>query len=243
MHRRSLSSARRGLVAGVALVALAACGSPPPVPVFQVTFTALSDAVPMPGVQITRDGHPLGVTDANGLLELRLHGQDGTPVNYRVECPQGYRTPPTPPPLVLRQFRSVAVHGQPAAPHGIEITVQCLPMQRYAAVIVRAAGFAGLPVVMSGQPVTLTDSSGVAHFTLPLAPNSSFAVGIDTSSNPAIMPPSPSGSFTIGDADDILVFDPPLHLEVAPVRHVHHVTHTHIPVNSGPIRISSGPRH
>jgi hypothetical protein len=241
MHRTVISLVSRlgapALVAAAA--ALAACGSPPPPPVFHVTFTALSDTMPLAGVQITREGRPLGTTDAAGRLEVRLTGQEGMAVGYRAECPAGYRTPPTPPPLVLRQFRSVAVPGQPAAPpRGIEVTLQCPPTQRYAAVIVRAGGFAGIPVVMSGREVTRTDASGAAHFTLPLAPNTSFAVGLDTSANPNLKPASPTASFTIGDADDILVFDPPLHEELPPATpHVHHGGGHHVIRPTGPVRI------
>lgn len=213
------------------------CGSPPPPPVFHVTFTSLADTLPLPGVQVMRGTRVLGTTDAYGKLEVRLHGQDGTSVSYRVQCPQGYRTPPTPPPLVLRQFRAVAVPGQPARQRGIEVTLQCPPSQRYAAVIVRAGGFAGLPVTMQGQEVTRTDTSGVAHFMLPLAPNSQFALGLDTSSNPYLRPQNPTASFTLADADDILIFDPPVHEELPPPTvHVHHF-HPHVPHPTGPIRI------
>jgi hypothetical protein len=237
---RSLSGARRGL-AGVALLVGAmlagACEDPPPPPAYRVSFTALADDAPLPGVEISVAGRPLGVTGADGLLRANLQGREGAVVGYRVRCPAGHRNPEEPPPLTLRRFRGL---DPAAAARGIEINVPCRPAERFAAVVVRAGGIANLPVLMQGQPVAVTDASGVAHLLLKLPPATSFTMSVDTSANPRIVPANPSQPFVVPDADDVLVFDAPIAVQAPPPRRRRAVRRA--PVFTGPVRIPSSGR-
>lgn len=215
-----------------------ACGDPPPPPQFRVSFTALSDAAPLAGVQIGIGGRLLGTTNPEGVLRVNLRGREGAIVAYRVQCPAGFRDPEESPPLTLRQFRGL---DPAAAARGVEITVRCRPTDRLAAVIVRTAGFANIPVLMQGQPVALTDASGVAHLMLKLPPSTNFTLALDTSANPRIAPASPSQPFVVPDADEILVFDSPLIEQRAPVKRRRVVRQA--PAFTGPVRIPSAGRH
>ncbi len=224
----ALTAVSAALGAGVV-----ACGDPPPPPQFRVSFTALADAAPLAGVEIDIAARPLGLTGPGGVLRANLRGREGAVVGYSVKCPAGYRNPEDPPPLTLRQFRGL---DPAAAARGVEITVQCRPSDRLAAVVVRAGGLANIPVLMQGQPVALTDSSGVAHLMLKLPPNTSFTMALDTSANPRIVPASPSQPFVVPDADEVLVFDAPL-VEQALIKR-RRVVHRG-PVFTGPVRIPS----
>jgi len=215
-----------------------ACEDPPPPPQFRVSFTALADANPLGGVEIAiGGGRPLGLTNTEGVLRASLAGREGAIVAYRVKCPAGYRDPEASPPLTLRQFHGLDPAG---ATRGVEITVQCRPSDRLAAVVVRAGGIANIPVLMQGQPVALTDASGVAHLMLKLPPNTSFTMALDTSANPLIAPANPSQPFVVPDADEVLVFDAPLIEQRAPVKRRRVVRQA--PVFSGPVRIPSSSR-
>ena len=214
-----------------------ACEDPPPPPQFRVSFTALADANPLGGVEIAIEGRPLGLTDAEGALRASLQGREGAIVSYRVKCPPGHRDPEASPPLTLRQFHGLDPAG---AARGVEITVQCRPSDRLAAVVVRAGGIANVPVLMQGQPVALTDSSGVAHLMLKLPPNTSFTMALDTSANPLIVPANPSQPFVVPDADEVLVFDAPLIEQRAPVKRRRVVRQA--AVFTGPVRIPSSSR-
>lgn len=214
-----------------------ACEDPPPPPQFRVSFTALADANPLGGVEIAIGGRPLGVTNAEGVLRARLEGREGAIVAYRVKCPAGHREPEASPPLTLRQFRGL---DPAAAARGVEITVQCRPSDRLAAVVVRAGGIANIPVLMQGQPVALTDTSGVAHLMLKLPPNTSFTMALDTSAHPLIAPANPSQPFVVPDSDEVLVFDAPLIEQRAPVKRRRVVRAA--PVSDGPVRIQSSSR-
>jgi hypothetical protein len=238
MHPVTSSHAARAL--GLTLLAAAlgalfiACGDPPPPPQFRVSFTALADAAPLAGVEIDIAGRKLGLTGAEGILRVNLRGREGAVVGYRVKCPAGYRDPQESPPLTLRQFRGLDPAG---AVRGVEVTVQCRPAERLAAVVVRAGGIANIPVLMQGQPVALTDASGVAHLMLKLPPNSGFTMALDTSANPRLAPANPSQPFVVPDSDEVLVFDAPLIEQRAPTKRRRVVRQG--PVFTGPVRIPS----
>ncbi len=219
------------------LVVGAACDDPPPPPEYRVSFTALADAAALGGVEIAVAGRPLGVTGPDGTLRANLRGREGAVVAYRVKCPEGFREPEQSPPLTLRRFRGL---DPAAAARGIELNIQCRPAERLAAVVVRAGGIPNLPVLMQGQPVAVTDASGVAHLLLKLPPNTSFTMTVDTRANPRLVPASPTQPFVVPDADDVLVFDAPLAEQQAPTKRRRAVRRA--PVFTGPVRIPSSGR-
>lgn len=185
------------------LLLCAACGDDEPPPTFRVTFVAAADDSRLPGVEIRVAGRPIGRTSDNGELQVNLLGREGASVPYQIVCPAGYREVNNTFHLTLRTFGARAAN----ADRGVEVTVRCLPALREAAIVVRTSGRAGLPVLIQGQEATRTDSGGVAHFMLRMAPNSTFRVAIDTSSLPRLVPANPSESFTLADADDIFILD------------------------------------
>lgn len=241
---RPLALRRAGLLAGAAsslawLVAVAAtgCGDPPPPPQFRVTFSATTEGAPLPGVEVSIAGRKLGTTGPTGSLGVKLQGREGSVLAYGVKCPPGYRDPVNPPALTLRRFQGL---DPAAAARGIEISLECKPAERIAALVVRSGGIPGLPVIMQGQQVATTDASGVAHLVLRLPPSSAFTVGIDTSSNPNIIPANPSLPFTIADNDDILTFDPQLQIRPPPAKVRRNTVRRPTappPVPTGPIQI------
>ena len=205
---RALSSGRRPNQAGaravlVAACLLAACASEPPPATFPVTFIARADE-PLPGVEISVEGgRPLGSTGADGLLRATLVGREGLSVPFRVSCPAGYRAPREMPALTLRRFVGL---DPAAAARGVEVTIQCRPAERMAALVVRA-GQPDLPVLARGREIARTNADGVAHALVRLPPNSTFRVVLDTSGDPALRPQNPATTLALGDGDEIFVID------------------------------------
>jgi hypothetical protein len=62
-------------------------------------------------------------------------------------------------------------------------------------------------VLYLSRPVTRTDASGAAHFALEVAPGAQFTVALQTDENPKLKPQNPSKPFTIGQTDEILLFE------------------------------------
>jgi hypothetical protein len=87
--------------------------------------------------------------------------------------------------------------------------VSCPPMQRHVVVAIKAENGPNLPVLYLGRIVARTDQSGAAHFSLEAPPGGQFQVTLDTTAkeNARLKPPSPSKPFTVGNGDDILVFE------------------------------------
>jgi hypothetical protein len=198
MHRMT-----RAAVALSGLLALVACAAEPPNPTFPVTFVARADR-PLAGVAIAIEGGArLGTTGDDGILRVTLSGREGTMVPFRVACPDGYRAPRAMPAMTLRRF----VGFDPAAAaRGIRVSIECLPSERMAALVLRA-GQPGLPVLARGREVARTDADGVAHALVVLPPNSTFRVVVDTSQRPDLRPESPATTLAVADSDEIFVID------------------------------------
>lgn len=191
-------------LAALAAASLAACESTPvPRASFPVTFVARADE-PLAGVKIRIDGdRVLGTTGPDGVLRATLSGPEGATVPFQVTCPEGYRPPREMPALALRRFVGL---DRASAARGIQVTIQCSPVQRMAALVVRA-GEAGLPVLARGREVARTGPDGVAHALLALPPETTFRVVLDTSARPDLRPESPATTLALGDTDDIFIVD------------------------------------
>ena len=98
-----------------------------------------------------------------------------------------------------------------------EYQVACPPMLRRVVVAVKADNGPNLPVVYLNRAITRTDASGAAHFALEVAPNTQFAVTLDTTGHDRMKPQSPSKPFTVGQTDEILVFEQKFEVEKKPV--------------------------
>jgi hypothetical protein len=198
---------------------LSACEEPPPPAHYPITFSAESDpGQPLSGVALTIAGAAQGQTAADGTLRIELTGDEGTAVPVAATCPAGYREPAPLSPIVLRT--TVGVAG--AVAPGLRVTITCLPSSRRGVVVVRAGGTGvaprvGLPVMIEGREVGRTDTSGVAHVSLDMAPGQSFQVLLATATaSPMLRPQDPQLTFVFPDSDEIFLFDQPFDEELPP---------------------------
>jgi hypothetical protein len=206
--RRSPRSLALLVTLGLGL--LPACEDPAPPSHYPVTFSAESDpGVSLPGVALTIAGAPQGQTGADGTLRIELTGDEGTAVPVAAQCPTGYRDAAPLSPIVLRT--TVAVAG--SAPASLRVTISCLPSSRRGVVVVRAGGEGvaprvGIPVMIDGREVARTDSSGVAHVSLDMAPGQSVQVLLATATaSPMLRPQDPQQTYVFPDSDEIFLFD------------------------------------
>ncbi len=218
------------------------CGEPEPDPLHVITFAAFADpGEPVAGATVmTRNDQVLGTTDASGTLRIQLRAPFGTTIPITATCPAGHRAPQVVPNITFHPVRTL----DPAiAARGIEHSIQCLPEQRDAVVIVRATGaqqIVGIPILLDGREVARTDEAGVAHIAVSKAPNSSFRLELAAGSiSPFLQPQQPARDFTIQDEDLFLPFDQPFtYSEPAPVRRRRVVRRrVAIPTRTAPVRI------
>ncbi len=237
-----LRSRARWVVSSFAMfglaVALPACEEPPPPAHYPVTFTAESDpGQALAGVALTIAGAPQGQTATDGTLRIELTGDEGTAVPVAAACPAGYRDAAPLSPIVLRT--TVGVAGSVAP--GLRVTISCLPSSRRGVVVVRAGGTgvasrAGLPVMIEGREVARTDTSGVAHVSLDMAPGQSFQVLLATATaSPFLRPQDPQLTFVFPDSDEIFVFDQPFGEDIPPPPTRRHVRRAHVEAPTGPV--------
>ncbi|MDH5670973.1 MAG: hypothetical protein OEZ06_02430 [Myxococcales bacterium] len=182
------------------ITAAAACSRPsaPPAPV-QLTVEALTPGgKAVAGVRLWADGRELGRTDASGRLSQKLAGR----VELTSACPAGYHGDST-----ARVLNSRSPHQTKLAPEPITIRLRCEPLLHLAAVVVRAEGGPGLPVLIDGEPAAQTDAEGLVHLMLERPPGSSLRVAIDTTSEPSLRPQNPVQTFHLEQGDSILLFD------------------------------------
>lgn len=223
------------------------CGEDPPPPVFPITFIAESDpGVPLMGVTLTVAGAPPAQTAADGTVRVELSGEEGTSVPVSATCPAGYRDAPALSPIVLRT--TVGVGG--AAAPGLRVSVSCLPATRQGVVVIRAGGTgtatrAGLPVMIEGRQVAVTDASGIAHVSLNMAPGQSFQVLLATATvSPMLRPQDPQLTFVFPDANEIFAFDENFDEQAPPEPEHHRRRRRAPPPTTGPVlipvRIQSG---
>jgi hypothetical protein len=184
----------------VAVIA-AGCGNldPPPPPPFQFYVKVESDpGRPVAGAAVMRDSRQIGTTNTEGRAILTVTGREGDVTDVSVKCPPDLQSPPKP--LSVRLTRI----AESKAP---EYGVSCPPTVRRVVVAVKADNGANLPVMYLNKPVTRTDASGAAHFALEVAPGAQFNVQLDTSDAPRLKPQNPSKPFTVGQTDEILLFE------------------------------------
>jgi hypothetical protein len=173
---------------------------PPPPPPFQFYVKVDSDpGHPVAGAIVSQNKKQIGNTGPDGRAMLTIHGAEGAIVDVSIRCPDGLQSPTKP--LSIRLTR---IADKSKAP---EYGVACPPMLRRVVVAVKADNGPNLQVMYLSRPVTRTDASGAAHFALEVAPGAQFTVGLDTTDNPRLKPQNPTKPFTVGQTDDILVFE------------------------------------
>ena len=231
------------------LLGLAACSSAPaPVPHHLLAFHAHADVgEPLAGVRIWADANGdramtdnevLGTTNATGIVMIDHVAPYGTILNIAAACPAGHREPAAMAPIALHPVQSTGA----VVAHGIEHTIECLPINRDAVVVIRATGMcappvvegastsrsavpaamvpcpvANVPVLLDGREVAHTDESGIAHIAVSKTPNSSFRLELAAGSlNPLLVPAQATRDFMIPDQDVIMPFDQSFALNTPP---------------------------
>jgi hypothetical protein len=185
-----------------ALATGAGCDARVPIDAYTVEVSVRSDTgAPLPGIAIRAHDTLLGETGPLGGLRVELTAPEGTHLRLAAECPETHR----PAPETVLRLRHFA--GIDAANNLLRVSFECRPRQRHAAVVVRAAGHAGLPVLLHGQKVARTNEAGNAHLLVALDPGESLRLALDTSAHPRLRPHDPTAAFTLGDADEVFVFE------------------------------------
>ncbi len=188
-------------LAAMAVVIAAGCGNldPPPPQPFQFYVKVESDpGRAVLGAAVMRANRQIGTTNAEGRAILSVPGTEGDVVDVSIKCPPDLQSPTKP--LSIRLTRI----AESKAP---EYSGSCPPSMRHVVVAVKAENGANLPVVYLNKPVTRTDASGAAHFALEVAPGAQFTVALDTSDAPRLKPQNPQKPFTVGQSDEIMLFE------------------------------------
>jgi len=201
-----LQRARAAILTTTLAVLIAGCEDRAAKPeAFPLRLRAVSTSQgPVAGVQLWADGRELGTTSEDGSLRARLDGLEGQAVALSSACPPAYRTLEPKRRLVLRRVASAA-QSTPA----LELTLRCEPLERQAALVVRALGpdTAGLPIRVDGETVGQTAADGSAHLVLRVKPHSSLRVQLVTEAHPELLPHNPMQSFEIDDQDEIFLVE------------------------------------
>lgn len=191
--------AARGVSRLALLLALAGCAAPEPqLESYQLSIRIESDpGRPIAGATLLGVAQFRSVSDATGVVRLRVSGEPGQRLRFQVRCPDGYRSPEQPLDVLLTRLGADAP----------EYRVRCAPEVRTVVIAVRAQHGAGLPVKHLGREVARTDRAGAAHVVMQLAPHEPIELSIDTSSQPRLEPQNPTQRFETPDTDALLLFD------------------------------------
>ena len=179
------------------LAALACEPQEPPKPSFQLVIHTQTDSgEPLAGVKLTSKSANLGVSGPDGQVKTRLRGREGLRIPIGTVCPDGYRQEGKPIDVVLKSLKRPDGKSAP-----IVSDVKCAPTERWAALVVKTSP--DIPIKVQGQVVATTNSDGVAHAALRLAPNTTFQVELDTSAKPELRPRSPVTTLTVLERDEV----------------------------------------
>lgn len=187
-------------------VACFGCSAPPKAPKFDVQFRVVSDdGLGLAGVAVTAGGHRIGSTNESGELRASIEGREGDAIPIRVQCGPEYRDPDHPLTLKLATTRRITGSlGLPSIPY----ESVCIRNLRKVVVVAHADKLAGLPIVVEGKQVAVTDAYGNAHVLIPLgASEAVLRVGFDTTSRPELQPKNPSRTCDVGPGDDVVTFE------------------------------------
>jgi hypothetical protein len=195
------------LLACAAFGASACARSEPPVPLAELPIVlraSTPEGAVVSGLRAWADGRELGSTRGDGVLSASLRGHEGQRIALSFACPPGQRTLDAQREVALRRMQAIA-----SGAAALTISVACEPIERVAALVVRARGprSHGLPVLVGGEVVAHTAHDGTAHLLIPTRAHSTLRVTIDTKAAPALRPISPVQTFEVRDADRLLLFD------------------------------------
>jgi len=171
---------------------------------FTVVFVVESDpGIRLESAQVSVDGKPIGETDSHGRVHTDIRAHPHQQVRVEHECPDGYKDPSEPKILRLRQFEDI---NSSSTLH-MEVTLRCPPEKRLAVFIVRVNEGSSLPVLLNGENIARTNTSGVAHFSAWGPPGTEYVIELDTTEHPRLVPQFPRHLFTVPDAEEVFVVD------------------------------------
>ena len=234
----------RGNASGALALALAlaagasACEEEKPPQRYRLTFEVYTDLLPLPGAELLVRARSMGRTDAAGTLQLELPGRDGLVVPVTIRCPEGTRGPAQPIEVTLRTLN---ILDRAAAARGIVNRVNCPPVDRAVAVVVRTDRRANVPVFWQGHEVSRTDESGLAVMTFRVRPSTPIQLAMNTAELATLRPQNPTRQFLVPDSDEVLVWEQEFHEEAAPSARPRARPHVgpirRMPVRIGPTRM------
>jgi len=188
----------------VVVLGVLGCGRSDPLPTFAVTFTTESDpGEVLSGVEVFAGGRSIGTSGSEGIVQTVVRGPDGSRMPITYTCPEGYVTPEAPVTLLLQSFQGM----DPENDVGLTTRLVCPRAKRRVVILVRTNDKADLPVVVNGREVGRTGTRGVAHVAVEDPPGTAYRVRLDTSGQPGLRPQNPIRSFSLGDTDEVFVFD------------------------------------
>jgi hypothetical protein len=185
---------------------------------YPVLVRAVDDlGKPLANLQLSAAGKALGATEVSGERSLSLPGTEGQRVALSAACPPGYSGPREPPTVVLKRAQSPQTPGLQA----IELKVTC-DAKEHASLVAIRTGQPNVPVMLRGQAVALTSTTGTAHVLVREPAGSAFELTLDTSAKSSLRPQSPARTFTVPQRDGFTVWDQPLEPEKAGPRKKSH---------------------
>jgi hypothetical protein len=140
-----------------------------------------------------------------GELVTRIHGSEGESVPVSFQCGDGYRNTEHALPVKLTSTRRIA-SGQDVSV--IPYEVLCNRTQRNVVIIARAEKLPGVPLIVEGKQVALTDAEGNAQALVQVDANTAqLHVGFETSNRPELLPRSPGRVCEVAPGDDIVTLE------------------------------------
>lgn len=191
----------------MAVFSLAACSIEKETTMHRVTFWISSGKAAVPGATIYFGRQEIGASNGRGMLRLDVPGTDGQRFPIFAQCPAGFR--PAEGARTLQLVRFASDHPRHRE-FGVEMKIECPPVERLAAVIVKAGKLANVPVMRNGREVGRTDASGVAHIGFRAKPGERFKFVLDTSARRyrRVRPANPeSRLYKMPDRNELFVWD------------------------------------
>jgi len=197
---------RGSMLLALAILGGVACADETSEPIlFSLDVNAVDDrGGAIPGIEVHVGETAIGKTEEDGHLRARVHASDGQSFRFHAKCPGGHSSSKIPDRVVFRDTRGL----EGSRTQSMKFQIRCTRNERVVALLVHAGGQAGMSVLVDGVVSGTTNAEGFAHLRLDVEPNSEFEVSLDSSAFPELLPSNPRRVLTIGDEDELVVFEP-----------------------------------
>jgi hypothetical protein len=128
-----------------------------------------------------------------------LEGSEGETVRLLVQCPDGLASPEKPIAVGLRKMA-------PGSPEP-RFETECVPLTHDIVVGLRVTKGLNLPVLYLDEVIGHTNSEGVAHLNMNVAPKEQITLVLDTSKEPSLRPQNPTLTFVTSDKDEMVLLE------------------------------------